>query len=68
MDNERELTCEVDVANIKIPENFVSVMPDKTLDPSTDNALLKRSSFVPDSLQNARTMCEMNSTPMPMLW
>lgn len=63
-----DFTCELDDANIKIPENFVSVMPDKTLEPNTDSALLARSSFVPFSLEKARTMWEINSTPMPMLY
>lgn len=61
------VTCDVDDANIKMPENLVNVMPDKTLEPNTDSALLARASFVPTALLNARTMCEMNSTPMPML-
>lgn len=61
-------TCDVEKANTKIPKNFVNVMPERTLEPNTDRALLARSSFVPHSVQNARTMCEINSTPMPMLW
>lgn len=65
--DQSSFTWEVDDANTKIPENLVSAMPDKTLEPITDRALPARFSFVPDALENARTMCEINSTPMPIL-
>lgn len=59
-------TCDLANAKIKIPQNLVKVIPLKTLPPSFDNASLARSSFVPSALQNALTICETNSTPIPM--
>lgn len=49
-----------------MPENLVSVMPDKTLLPILLRASLDRSSYEPSALQNARTICDTNSTPIPM--
>lgn len=59
-------TCDLANAKIRIPQNLVKVIPLKTLPPSFDNASLARSSFVPWALQNALTICETNSTPIPM--
>lgn len=58
-------TCDLANAKTKIPQNLVKVIPLKTLPPSFDIASLARSSFVPFALQNALTICETNSTPIP---
>lgn len=60
-----QLTCDLANANTETPNTFVSVMPDKTLLPTFEIAILARSSLFPDALQYARTMCETNSTPRP---
>lgn len=51
---------------MRMPENLVSVIPDKTLEPILLNASLDRSWYVPSALQNARTICDTNSTPIPI--
>lgn len=60
------LTCDLANAKTIIPQNFVNVMPDRTLLPILESASLARSSFVPVALQYARTMCDTNSTPIPI--
>lgn len=60
------LTCDFAKARTKIPENFVIVMPLSTLVPIFESASLARLSFEPFALQNARTMCDTNSTPIPI--
>lgn len=45
------LTCDLANASTKMPENLVSVMPEKTLLPIFASASLARTSFVPFALQ-----------------
>lgn len=49
-----------------MPENLVNVMPENTLLPIFESASLARTSFSPFALQYARTMCDTNSTPIPI--
>lgn len=60
------LTWDLANAKIKMPENLVNVIPERTLLPIFEIASLARSSFEPSALQNARTICDTNSTPIPM--
>lgn len=60
------LTCDLAKARTNIPENFVKVIPDNTLLPKFTKASVALDSFVPVALVNARTICEINSTPIPI--
>lgn len=61
-----ELTCDFANAKTIIPKNFVNVIPDRTLLPILTSASPARSSGEPVALQNARTMCDTNSMPIPI--
>lgn len=59
-------TCDLANANTMTPANLVNVMPDNTLLPVIDKASQARWWFDPDAHVNALTMCDTNSTPMPI--
>lgn len=48
-----------------MPATLVNVIPDKTLLPVTVRDSLAREYFVPEIVEKERTVCDINSTPIP---